>query len=40
MLRWWNEKDFIKIIPEYVFTQEISLDDAMNTIISNISISV
>lgn len=40
MLRWWNEKDFIRIIPEHVFTQEISLEDAVNTIISNISISV
>ena len=40
MLRWWNEKDFIRIIPEHVFTQEISLEDAVNTIISNITIPV
>jgi hypothetical protein len=39
MRRWWNEKDFIKIIPEHVFTQEISLEDAMNTILNDISVS-
>lgn len=39
MHRWWNEKDFIRIIPEHVFTQEISLEDAVNTIINDISIS-
>lgn len=37
MRRWWNEKDFIRIIPEHVFTQEISLEDAVNTIIDDIS---
>ena len=37
MRHWWNEKDFIRIIPEHVFTQEISLEDAVNTIINDIS---
>jgi hypothetical protein len=37
MRRWWNEKDFIGIIPEHVFTQEVSLEDAVNIIINNIS---
>lgn len=38
MRRWWNEKDFIRIIPEHVFTQEISLEDAVNTIMNDISV--
>lgn len=36
MRRWWIEKDFIRIIPEHVFKQEISLEDAVNAIINNI----
>jgi hypothetical protein len=37
MRRWWNEKNFIRIIPEHVFTQDVSLEDAVNTIINDIS---
>lgn len=40
MLRWWNEKNFIRIIPEHIFTKEISLEGAVNTIINNITIPV
>lgn len=38
MRRWWNEKDFIKIIPEKVFHQDISLEDAVNIICKDISL--
>ncbi|MDE6591606.1 MAG: zeta toxin family protein [Oscillospiraceae bacterium] len=37
MRRWWNEKDFIGIIPEKIFTEEISLSDAVETIFEDIS---
>jgi predicted kinase len=35
MRRWWNEKDLIKIIPEHIFTREISLEDAVATIMND-----
>lgn len=37
MLRWWNEKDFIGIIPEKNFKQDVSLDSAVNIILKDIS---
>jgi len=36
MRRWWNEKDFIGILPEKVFREDISLDDAVNLILKDI----
>lgn len=38
MRRWWNEKDFIKIIPEKIFYQNVSLEDAVNIICNDISL--
>lgn len=32
MRRWWNEKDFIGIIPEKLLTKEISLEEAVELI--------
>jgi len=26
---WWNEKDFTGIIPEKIFRQDVSLEDAV-----------
>lgn len=37
MLRWWNEKDFIGIIPEKSFKQDVSLESAVNIILKDIS---
>ena len=37
MRRWWNEKDFIGIIPEEIFKQDVSLEDAVNIILRDIS---
>lgn len=37
MRRWWNEKDLIQIIPEHIFTQEISVEEAVNTILRDIT---
>lgn len=34
---WWNEKDFIEIIPENIFKQDTSLENAVNAIIKDIS---
>ena len=36
MRRWWNEKDYLNDIKETVFTEEISLDGAVNRILSDI----
>lgn len=38
MRKWWNEKDFIGIIPEKVLKQEISFEEAVNIIFRDISI--
>ena len=32
MRRWWREKDYLTIFPERIFTQEISLDEAVERI--------
>lgn len=32
MRRWWVEKDYMKIIPEKIFTKEIELDEAVEII--------
>ena len=37
MRRWWNEKDFIRIIPERIFTQDVSLEGAVDIILKDIS---
>lgn len=37
MRRWWNEKDFIQIIPEHIFTQKIPLEGAVNIILTDIT---
>lgn len=36
MRSWWNEKDFIEIIPEKVFKEDISLENAINIIFEEI----
>lgn len=40
MRQWWNEKDFIQIIPEKVFKEDVSLEDAVNTIMKEVSLSL
>ncbi|HEX3017303.1 MAG TPA: hypothetical protein VHP31_05550 [Caproicibacter sp.] len=40
MRQWWNEKDFVQIIPEKVSKEDVSLEDAVNTIIKEISLSL
>lgn len=37
MRRWWKEKDFIGIIPEKTFRQDVSLEDAVSIVIKDIS---
>lgn len=37
MRRWWNEKDYIQIIPEHIFTQTTSIEEAVNAIFSDIT---
>ncbi len=36
MRRWWKEKDYIGIIPEKVFNDDISLENAIDTIYGDI----
>lgn len=36
MRRWWNEKDFIGIIPEKIFTEDVSLENAVEIIIRDV----
>lgn len=36
MRSWWNEKDFIGIIPEKVFKEDVSLESAINIIFQDI----
>lgn len=33
MRRWWREKDLLDIIPERILTEDLTIDDAMNTIL-------
>ncbi len=37
MRRWWKEKDFIQILPEKVFTEELSLERAVETIFQDVT---
>lgn len=37
MRRWWNEKDFIRIIPETVITADMSLSDTAEMIFDRVS---
>lgn len=39
MRRWWNEKDFIGIIPEKTITKNVSLEAAIDMILSDIQFS-
>ena len=36
MRQWWNEKDYIKFIPEKTITKNMSLEDTIETIICDI----
>lgn len=36
MRRWWVEKDYIKVIPEKIFTKEIGLDEAADIIFRDV----
>lgn len=37
MKRWWNEKDFIKVIKEKVVCKELSIDETVNMIFEDIN---
>ena len=37
MRRWWNEKDYIGVIPEKLFHEDISLQDAVDMICNDIT---
>ena len=37
MRRWWNEKDYIGLIPEKTITKELSLEEAVDMIFSDIN---
>ena len=37
MHRWWNEKDFMGIIPEKIFTEKIILSEAVEMIFRDVS---
>ena len=36
MRRWWNEKDYIGIIPEKILTNAVSLDEAISLIYNDV----
>lgn len=36
MRRWWNEKDYIGVIPEKILTNEVSLDEAISLIYNDV----
>lgn len=38
MRRWWNEKDYIGIIPEKTITKDVSIESAIDMILSDIQI--
>ncbi|HIS67784.1 MAG TPA: kinase [Candidatus Gallacutalibacter stercoravium] len=40
MRRWWREKDYLPTIPEKVFTQELSLEDALALIYRDVTATV
>ncbi len=37
MRRWWREKDLLSIIPERIFNEDLSLHDAMETVIRDVA---
>ena len=37
MRQWWNEKDYIGFIPEKALTKELSLDDAVELVYSEVT---
>ena len=39
MRRWWNEKDYIDIIPEEIITAEVSLSEAVERIYQDVTTS-
>lgn len=36
MRRWWNEKDYVRFIKEKTLTEEMTLDDAVKMIVSDV----
>lgn len=36
MRRWWNEKDYIGVIPEKILTSDVSLDEAIDLIYNDV----
>ena len=36
MRRWWNEKDYLGFIREKIFTEEVTLEDAVKIIVSDV----
>ena len=36
MKRWWKEKDYIRIIPEKIITQDVSITDAVDMIFKDV----
>ena len=36
MHRWWNEKDYVRFIKEKTLTEEMTLDDAVKMIVSDV----
>ena len=37
MRRWWTEKDWIATIPETIFTDKTSFEEALNQIVQDIA---
>lgn len=37
MRRWWNEKDYIGLIQEKTFTKELTLNDAVEFILADVT---
>lgn len=38
MRRWWNEKDYIEIIPEKIFTEDVDINCAVQQICQDLSL--
>lgn len=36
MRRWWNEKDYIGVIPEKILNENMSLKETVNLILSDV----
>ena len=36
MRRWWNEKDYLGFIREKIFTEEVTLEDVVKIIVSDV----